>query len=58
MFTLSIKTGNDAFEGGAGRQEVARILRETAERVERGIAEGPVRDVNGNTVGGFVFEKE
>lgn len=49
-FTLSITTDNAAFEDDPG-PEVARLLRDAAERVEAGVSAGVLRDVNGNTVG-------
>jgi hypothetical protein len=52
MFTLKIKTDNAAFDDTA--QEIARILRDTADRLERGGEFGTLRDINGNTVGEFV----
>lgn len=52
---ISIDCGNAAFDDGMEGVEVARILRELAEKVdERGMREGdvyPARDVNGNRVG-------
>ena len=51
MFQLTFKTQNEAFD--AGPPEIARILREVAERIERDDSEGTVRDYNGNTVGTF-----
>lgn len=52
-FGLSIRTFNDAFAEG-GNAEVARILRELANRVEHyGQTEGSLYDVNGNRVGEF-----
>jgi hypothetical protein len=53
--TLSIDTGNDAFVDRS-KEEVARILRDAANKVEEGpgILVGHVcvlRDINGNTVG-------
>jgi hypothetical protein len=51
-FRVEIDTFNAAFEDGA-HQEVARILREIADRVEQGSDGGPVRDINGNTVGRY-----
>lgn len=56
MFTLSIKTDNAAFEDP--NAEVARILRDAAERVEQGFSRGLLRDINGNTVGDFDFAGE
>jgi hypothetical protein len=54
-FDLKIETDNYAFDDDP-RPEVARILREVADRVEHGIiATGyrNVRDINGNVVGRF-----
>jgi len=52
-FTVSIDTGNDAFEGDRDR-EIARILRKLADRLEScNPGEGPLYDVNGNTVGSW-----
>lgn len=54
-FQLKIETGNAAFEEDGKSQELARILRNLAERLEGG--EMPdndgwnLRDLNGNTVG-------
>jgi hypothetical protein len=52
-FDLHFSTTNAAFEGEP-LTEVARILRDLADRVERttgGYPFGTVRDINGNTVG-------
>lgn len=63
MFKLEITTANAAFdeiEGDAGA-EVARILRELAERVESGLPTGDtatVRDANGNAVGEWRYQSE
>ena len=53
MVRINILTNNAAFEDGASGQEVARILRELAERYEASGAPFPVtlRDINGNVVG-------
>jgi len=51
MFKLTFKTQNAAFD--AGPPEIARILRQVAENIERDYSEGTVRDINGNTVGAF-----
>ncbi|KXS55004.1 MAG: hypothetical protein AWU57_600 [Marinobacter sp. T13-3] len=51
-FTLTIKTDNAAFEEPA--QEVARMLRELADRIDRDSELPdvlPLRDLNGNRVG-------
>ena len=53
-FTLTLDTDNAAFEDDRG-QEIARILKQTAQRMTRMAgATGfsfPIRDTNGNTVG-------
>jgi hypothetical protein len=56
-FTMTIKSGNDAFADNAGA-EVARILRAMAEAIDEHGAEGmfDLRDINGNYVGNAVFE--
>jgi hypothetical protein len=56
-FTLEIKMDNAAFEDDPS-YEVARILKETAKRIEGHPHfspghEQPLHDVNGNTVGCF-----
>lgn len=48
---ILIETENEAFEGNSN--ELARLLRELAERIERGEMEGTIRDINGNKVGSF-----
>jgi len=59
MFTLIIETGNEAFDDQAkARDELARILRTVAVRLEAGIIEGHTRDINGNRVGTFLFEPD
>lgn len=57
MLRVKIDTDNDAFAGdGAG--EVARLLRNIAERVAGGQMDGIVRDINGNTCGSFDLRLE
>jgi hypothetical protein len=56
MFKIEIATDNAAFDDDEGNAEIARILRELADRIERGDAVGdwwelPLRDVNGNRIG-------
>lgn len=53
-FTLTLKTGNEAFADK--NQEIARILRATADKVEKGQDSGIVVDANGNRVGTFETE--
>lgn len=52
MFTLRINTDNAAFDGG-DLCEVARILRQVADKLDRGHENGTCRDCNGNDVGSF-----
>lgn len=53
MFTMNVDTGNAAFDDPAA--ELARILRQTADKIERGDYypghSVTVLDVNGNDVG-------
>jgi|KBSMisStandDraft_5_1062788.scaffolds.fasta_scaffold440908_1 hypothetical protein len=56
QFNLTVECGNAAFGESVGErgQELARILREVAVRVENGIADNvrfSVHDLNGNRVG-------
>ena len=55
MFELRIETDNAAFDEGNGRQEVARILRELAEKVmiQDG---GTINDANGNRAGLWAYD--
>lgn len=52
LFRLTIDSSNAAFDDAA---EVARILRELALTIEAepNRSKGPLRDVNGNTVGAW-----
>mgnify|MGYP007100042967 CR=1 FL=1 len=56
-YTLTIDMDNAAFtdDGNDGQTELARILRDHADRIDRGqLPAGPtcvVRDLNGNDVG-------
>ena len=62
MFRIEIDTENDAFAANDGDAtiEVARILRELADDVERhggpGSGKHRIRDLNGNTVGTYHWE--
>lgn len=61
VFTVKFDTGNAAFEGADLAPEIARVLRNIAERVER---DGPsgffetVRDTNGNDIGRFALKND
>lgn len=53
MFKVKLETGNAAFDGDDKPVEIARILRQIAERVENGQKSGPIHDINGNRVGRY-----
>lgn len=54
MFRMSLKTRAAAFtEYGDPAPEIARLLREAADRIEQGETEGALLDINGNTAGRF-----
>ena len=55
-FKLDIKCENTAFSDSPA-SEVARVLRETAAKLERDHSEGVCRDYSGNFVGKFAFTK-
>jgi DUF917 family protein len=54
MFTLTIELGNDAMRS---KRDVAKALEVVADRLRSQVAEGKIRDVNGNTVGSFAYSK-
>lgn len=60
-FRLNITCGNAAFDEGHSQHEIARILRKIADDI---VEDGDecymhiIRDVNGNTVGGYSYTKE
>jgi hypothetical protein len=60
VITITIQTDNDAFQGDAGAHEVARILRDVADRFAGGdVPNGMrLRDANGNTVGDVEYDDE
>jgi hypothetical protein len=51
--TLEVTMDNAAFDGlGGPHVELARILRDAADRLDAGHSDGfKLRDINGNTVG-------
>ena len=58
-FALRIELGNDAMKT---RSHLAKALREVAERLEKDSSrelrgDGSIKDINGNTVGGWVFDE-
>ena len=57
MFKLSLNTSNVAFID-YGTEEVKRILLEVAEKVQNGITEGKIIDINGNRIGKWELNEE
>lgn len=58
-FTLTVACDNAAFDKPDREAEIARILRETASRIERWSEIGKaldIRDMNGNIVGQYWLE--
>ncbi len=53
-FKLNIECDNAAFEDNVG-EEVGRILRQAAQKMERGDIPGTLFDSNGNAVGEAVL---
>lgn len=56
-FRLSFDLGNAAFEGDQLTGEIARLLREAADKVEAGEISAPLRDINGNEVGHWWYDQ-
>lgn len=59
-FRLHLDCDNAAFEDAPG-EEIARILREAADRIESGDLPGGftnLRDMNGNAVGAYRLREE
>lgn len=51
MIYINVETGNAAFEDAGELNELARILRGAADRIEGGDMDFPLSDYNGNRVG-------
>lgn len=56
-FSADFQSGNAAF-GENPAEEMARILRDIAERIEQGQENGKARDINGNSIGSWWFITE
>ena len=54
--TLTINSENAAFTGSNGPIEAARLLRQTADRIEQGYNCGRLMDINGNGAGAWDCE--
>lgn len=58
VFKLRFDTDNAAFDDGNGQAEIARILRELADKIAGQHGEegaGRVHDINGNSVGTYGY---
>lgn len=55
MLRVEIETDNAAFVEAGPEFEVARLLREAADKIADGRREGRLRDCNGGEVGRFVL---
>ena len=53
MFVLRINGGNAAFKDNPN--ELTRILRDCADKIDNGRYSGRLLDINGNTVGAYGF---
>ena len=51
MFKMKIETDNAAFDDGERMHEVARILREVADKIDAARMGGTILDGNGNSIG-------
>lgn len=58
MVKIQFNTGNAAFEEPYDTIEIARILRDIADKIENGRTEGKCIDINGNGVGTWSYEKD
>ena len=56
MFRLTFETDNAAFEADLKSEEIARILRAIADKVEDNRDGGKVMDSNGNAVGSWEIQ--
>lgn len=56
MFKLEFCTDNAAFENGA-ESEIVRIMSEVRLAITAGVCGAAVRDVNGNVVGSWSYER-
>jgi hypothetical protein len=57
MLRITIDTSNAAFDDDACESELSRILSTIAPRVAAGEDGGTLRDVNGNTIGGWTTDE-
>jgi len=57
ILEFGISCENDAFAGGEGPREAARLMRQTADRIEAGETGGTLMEVNGNRCGSWYIEE-
>lgn len=59
QFQMSFDLGNDAFAGAQldRSNEISRLLRETADKIDTGEIDGTLLDINGNSVGHWGFDQ-
>lgn len=59
QFQMSFDLGNAAFDGAPldRSNEISRLLRETADKVDMGETDGTLADINGNSVGHWGFDQ-
>jgi hypothetical protein len=56
MVSVKINTGGSAFRNEdetLDTNEIVRLLRQTAQKIENGYEDGKIMDINGNSVGTF-----
>lgn len=58
IFEFGVNSRNAAFTGGKAINEVARLLRQTADRIEAGGGGGYMMDVNGNRCGSWLIDDQ
>jgi hypothetical protein len=60
MFNLNFDTDNAAFNEhpGAMREEIARILKRLAQKIENGETPHKIFDINGNKIGEIDFDEQ
>jgi len=52
---IEINSSNDAFKETSENEELARILRDMADKLEMGINSRKLMDINGNKVGSVEY---
>lgn len=55
---LEMETENEAFQNGEIHYEIARILKEIAQKLEKLQDDGVIHDINGNKVGKWAISDQ